>query len=68
MDAALGAGVQANPFLGFLLQAAGAGAFVGTLAAYRRRRKDESFDTFPIVTRWSTAGSRSAWGTCSTGQ
>jgi hypothetical protein len=55
MDTVLAA-VQPNPVLGFLLQMATAGALAGTLVAYRRRRRDEQFDTFPIITRWSLIG------------
>jgi hypothetical protein len=47
--------LQPNPVLGFLLQAAALGAFVGTLVGYWRRRSNEEFDTFPIVTRWTVA-------------
>jgi hypothetical protein len=54
----LGAAVQANPVLGLLMQTTTAGAFAGTLVAYRRRRADPRFDPFPIVTRWSVAGLR----------
>ena len=38
------------------MQTAAAGAFLGTLVAYHRRRKNPAFDPFPIVTRWSVAG------------
>ena len=48
--------VQPNPLLGVLLQFATAGAFVGTLVAYHRRREDERFEPFPIVTRWPVVG------------
>jgi hypothetical protein len=37
------------------MQAAALGAFLGTLVGYWRRRNDERFDTFPIVTRWTVA-------------
>lgn len=52
-DDAMIATLQPNPLLGFLMQAAGLGAFVGTLVGYWRRRKNDDFDTFPIVTRWT---------------
>jgi hypothetical protein len=55
VEIALRTAVQPNPLLGFLLQMATAGAFAGTLVAYRRRRQDPEFDPFPIVTRWSAA-------------
>jgi hypothetical protein len=42
-----------NALLGFLMQAAALGALLGTLVGYWRRRRDEQFDTFPIVTRWT---------------
>ena len=54
-DVALTAAVHPNPTLGVLVQMATAGAFVGTLVAYHRRRKNPAFDPFPIVTRWSMA-------------
>jgi hypothetical protein len=38
------------------MQMTTAGAFVGSMVAYRRRRRDPAFDPFPIVTRWSVAG------------
>jgi hypothetical protein len=31
------------------------GTCAGTVVAYRRRRKDRDFDTFPIITRWTVA-------------
>jgi hypothetical protein len=37
------------------MQMATAGAFIGTLVAYHRRRRNPQFDPFPIVTRWSVA-------------
>jgi len=49
------AAVQPNPTLGVLMQMATAGAFIGTLVAYHRRRKNPAFEPFPIVTRWSVA-------------
>jgi len=55
-DAAIGTAVQPNPVRGMLVQLTTAGAFVGSLVAYRRRRNDSNFDPFPIVTRWSVAG------------
>jgi hypothetical protein len=55
-DAMVGAAVQPNPILGLLTQMTTAGAFVGSVVAYRRRRRDPTFDPFPIVTRWSAAG------------
>jgi hypothetical protein len=54
-DNAIVATLQPNPMLGFLMQAAAVGAFVGTLVGYWRRRSNEEFDTFPIVTRWTVA-------------
>lgn len=48
VDRAIKAALQPNP-----LQAAALGAFLGTLVAYWRRRNDDEFDAFPIVTRWS---------------
>jgi hypothetical protein len=56
IDVALKTAVQPNPTLGVLMQTVTAGAFLGTLVAYHRRRKDPAFDPFPIVTRWSVAG------------
>jgi hypothetical protein len=56
VDAAIGTAVQPNPVLGLLVQMTTAGAFVGSLVAYCRRRNDPAFDPFPIVTRWSVAG------------
>jgi hypothetical protein len=47
--------LQPNPLLGFLMQAGALGAFLGTLVGYWRRRNNEKFDTFPIVTRWTVA-------------
>jgi hypothetical protein len=47
------AALQPNPLLGFLMQAAALGAFLGTLVGYWRRRNNDKFDTFPIVTRWT---------------
>jgi hypothetical protein len=38
------------------MQMAAAGAFIGTLVACQRRRRDPEFDPFPIVTRWDVAG------------
>jgi hypothetical protein len=55
IDAAVGAAVQPDPGLGFLLQMAPVGTCAGTVVAYRRRRKDRDFDTFPIITRWTIA-------------
>jgi hypothetical protein len=52
----LRAAVQPNPVLGVLLQFATAGAFIGTLVAYHRRRTDEEFEPFPIVTPWTVVG------------
>jgi uncharacterized membrane protein YdcZ (DUF606 family) len=52
----LRAAVQPNPLLGVVLQFATAGALVGTVVAYRRRRSDDRFDTFPIITRWTVVG------------
>jgi hypothetical protein len=54
-EPALTAAVQPNPTLGVLMQMAAAGAFIGTLVAYDRRRKNPAFEPFPIVTRWSVA-------------
>jgi hypothetical protein len=51
----LTAAVQPNPTLGVLMQMAAAGAFIGTLVADHRRRKNRAFEPFPIVTRWSVA-------------
>jgi hypothetical protein len=45
--------LQPNPMLGFLMQAAALTAFLGTLVGYWRRRTNEQFDAFPIVTRWT---------------
>jgi hypothetical protein len=56
IDVALKTAVQPNPTLGVLMQTVTAGAFLGTLVAYHRRRKNPAFDPFPIVTRWSVAG------------
>jgi hypothetical protein len=53
VDRAIKPALQPNPLLGFLMQAAALGAFLGTLVAYWRRRNDDEFDAFPIVTRWS---------------
>jgi hypothetical protein len=47
---------QPIPTIGFLLQGAAAGTLVGTLIAYRRRRENPRFDTFPVITRWSALG------------
>ena len=55
-DVAVTASVHPNPTLGVLMQMATAGAFIGTLVAYHRRRRDPEFDPFPIGTRWSVAG------------
>ena len=54
--AAVAAAAQPIPTVGFLLQAAAVGTSVGTLIAYRRRRADPDFDTFPVITRWSALG------------
>jgi hypothetical protein len=59
-DGALLAALQPNPLLGFLMQVAALGAFLGTLVAYWRRRTNAQFDTFPIVTRWD-GGQFSGW-------
>jgi hypothetical protein len=56
IDVALKTAVQPNPTLGVLMQTTTVGAFLGTLVAYRRRRKNPAFDPFPIVTRWSVVG------------
>jgi hypothetical protein len=56
LETTRGAAVQPNPVLGVLMQMATAGAFVGSLVAYRRRRNDPTFDPVLIVTRWSVAG------------
>jgi hypothetical protein len=56
IDVALKTAVQPNPTLGVLMQTVTAGAFLGTLVAYQRRRRDPEFDPFPIVTRSGVAG------------
>jgi hypothetical protein len=43
-DDAIVATLQPNPLLGFLMQAAALGAFLGTLVGYWRRRTNHEFD------------------------
>jgi hypothetical protein len=56
MPVVFGVAVQPSGVVGVLVQAGAVGTFVGTLIAYRRRRRDAHFDTFPIITRWSVVG------------
>jgi hypothetical protein len=56
LSAAVRARAEPNGAVGVLVQAAAIGTYLGTLIAYRRRRRDPRFDAFPIVTRWMVAG------------
>ena len=42
--------------LAFLLQLFGAGTVLGTLIAYRARRRNPDRDTFPLQVRWGCVG------------
>jgi len=44
------------PELGFVLQAAGIGAAIGSVVALRARRRDADVDTWRITTVWATVG------------
>lgn len=44
------------PELGFVLQAVGLGAAIGSAVALRARRRDADVDTWRITTAWATLG------------
>jgi len=44
------------PELGFVLQAGGVGAAIGSAVALRARRRDPDVDTWRITTAWATLG------------
>lgn len=44
------------PELGFVLQAAGLGAAIGSAVALRARARDAEVDTWRIATAWATLG------------
>ena len=51
-----GLAVAPVPELGFVLQAVGLGAAIGSAVALRARRHDADVDTWRVTTAWATLG------------